>query len=150
MYMRPIRKVPTRPITPELVETPAPSGKYRNFMEYAKHAVTLAGTAQRLGQLMDFTGGTRISDWIRGRGGRPSISSCLKLAELTDDNPLDVLVMAGYKDEAELLKKFGLDAGTPSPAVAFHTRVRMAETATTLEALSEEVKAVLKKLEEER
>jgi hypothetical protein len=148
MYMRPIRKVPTRPITPELVETPAPSGKYRNFMEYAKQAVTLAGTAQHLGQLMGFTGGTRISDWIRGRGGRPSVSSCLKLAELTDDNPLDVLVMAGYAEEAELLKKFGLNTDPPGPAVSFHTRMRMLEAATTLDALSAEMKSAIKKIEE--
>jgi hypothetical protein len=148
MYMRPIRKVPTRPITPELVETPAPSGKYRNFMEYAKHAVSLAGTAQHLGQLMGFTGGTRISDWIRGRGGRPSVSSCLKLAELTDDNPLEVLVMAGYAEEAELLRKAGLSDSPPPAAVSFHTRMRMLETATALEALSAEMKLVIKKSEE--
>ena len=144
MYMRPIRKVPTRPTTPELINTPAPSGKYRNFMEYAKHAVDLCGTASTLGLMVGFTGGTRISDWIRGRGGRPGIDSCLKLADITGDSPIDVLVMAGYQEEAELLVKFfGHDLGPDAPkgigSTLIKTKIALTEAQALLDAAARKI-----------
>jgi hypothetical protein len=89
--------------TPHLVNTPSPSGKYANFGAYIDHCVQLVGTNHQVGVLLGFTSGTRVADWRRAQGGRPSLTSVLKLAKLTSDHPLDILTMAGYEEEVALL-----------------------------------------------
>lgn len=97
-----------REASPTLANVPAPSGRHANFAAYIRHAIAMAGTARDLGHMLGFTSGTRISDWKLARGGRPSMESCLRLAKLTGDDPIDVLVMAGYHEEAALLLEFGI------------------------------------------
>lgn len=92
--------------TPELAHRPAPSGKYPSFSAYVAACIHQVGTADALGQLLGFSSGTRVSDWKHARGGRPSCSSCLRLADLTGDDPTDILIMAGHDDEATLLRGF--------------------------------------------
>lgn len=89
--------------TPELVNTPSPSGKYGSFSAYIDYCVKLVGSNFALGQLMGFTSGTRVADWRKARGGRPSVESCLKLAKLTGDDPHDILIMGGWPDVSDLL-----------------------------------------------
>ncbi len=103
--------------TPHLVSTPSPSGKYANFAAYIDHCVSLVGTNHNLGEHLGFTSGTRVSDWRRAEGGRPSLSSCLKLAALTNDHPLEVLVMAGYDEEVKLLTPW-MQAQAPAPTLS--------------------------------
>jgi hypothetical protein len=95
-----------RPATPELVENPAPSGRHHNFVAYIEDAIRTVGSADALGRMLGFTSGTRLSDWKAARGGRPSVSSCLKLAKITGDDPIDILTMAGHAEEAGLLQEF--------------------------------------------
>jgi hypothetical protein len=92
--------------TPELATIPAPSGKYPNFAAYIDACVEMMGTAASLGEHLGFSTGSRISDWKNARGGRPSLESCLRLAELTGDDPLDVVTMAGHAEAAAMLKRF--------------------------------------------
>jgi len=91
--------------TPQLVNTPSPSGKYANFAAYVDHCVSLVGTNYALGKLVGFTTGTRISDWRKAQGGRPALTACLRLAKLTRDDPFDIMVMAGYAEEADLMRE---------------------------------------------
>lgn len=136
----------TRPLTPELLETPAPSGKYESFAAYVRAAIHMAGSADALGKLIGFTSGTRISDWRRGRGGRPSIASCLRLAKLTSDSPLDILVMGGYQEEANLLVELGFNPDAKPQAThtleLLQTKMRMLEAKAMFEA-------ALKRIEEQ-
>lgn len=99
-----LTRTSSRQPTRELLEIPDPDGKYRNFADYIRHCVHVAGSAKALGDLVGFSTGSRIGDWLRGQGGRPSISSCLRLAKLSGDSPLAVLTMAGYTEEVLLLR----------------------------------------------
>lgn len=110
--------------TPHLVNTPSPSGKYANFAAYIDHCVSLVGTNYALGTLLGFTSGTRIADWRKAQGGRPSMGSCLRLAKLTGDDAYDVLIMGGYAEEAALIKE--LLAG-PGDGLSVAARLRPVE-----------------------
>lgn len=92
--------------TPELASIPSPDGKYPNFGAYIDHCVSLVGTNRALGLMLGFTTGTRVSDWRNALGGRPSFVSCMKLAELTGDDPISILIMGGLQEEADLLRKW--------------------------------------------
>ncbi len=94
-----------------LVSIPSPDGKYPHFSAYIDHCVSLVGTNRHLGELLGFSSGTRVSDWRLAHGGGPSVNSCLKLAKLTDDNPLHILTMAGHAEEVAILRSWCGGAG---------------------------------------
>lgn len=100
--------------SPILATRPSPSGKYPSFAAYIAEAIRMVGTAEKVGALLGFTSGTRVNDWRKAKGGGPSLESCLRLAKLTGDDPLDILAMTGHDEIAELLKSF-LDAKTDAP-----------------------------------
>jgi hypothetical protein len=77
----------------------------------------MVGTADAVGKMLGFTSGTRVSDWKQARGGRPSLESCLKLAKITDDDPIDVLTMAGHDEAVQLLTDFFRHKTTAPAAV---------------------------------
>jgi hypothetical protein len=83
---------------------PSPSGKYASFPDYVAHCVALAGTASNLGAHLGFSSGTRVADWRKGVGGRPSELACAKLAKFSGDPVLDVLGMGGHDELVELLR----------------------------------------------
>lgn len=129
---------PMREITPELLENPSPDGKYRNFSDYIQHCIHLAGTGDKLGRMIGFSSGTRVADWKRGRGGRPSISSCLRLAKLTGDSPIAVLTMAGHHEEAELMQE--LLSPPEHPALSPVTVIQTEQAIKTMQDLLDEYK----------
>ena len=102
--------------TPHLLTTPSPSGKYPHFAAYIRHCLDITGTKGSLGRLLGFTSGTRVADWANAKGGRPSLESCLRLAHITGDDPLDILAMAGHDEAVDLLRDF-LSHRTSAPDV---------------------------------
>jgi hypothetical protein len=105
---------PMRQPSPILATRPSPSGKYPSFAAYIAEAIRMVGTAEKVGNLLGFTSGTRVNDWRKAKGGGPSLESCLRLAKLTGDDPLDILAMTGHDEIAELLKTF-LSAKVEAP-----------------------------------
>ena len=126
--------------TPELLENPSPDGKYRHFAEYVQHCVDLAGTADQLGKLVGFSSGSRIGDWKKGQGGRPSLSSCLRLAKLSGDSPIHVLIMAGYAEEAAILQELlsPPEALQPSPVSVIRAEQAIENMQELLDAMKDE------------
>lgn len=130
-----------RSIARPLPAIPSPSGTYPSFAAYIEECLRIVGTAHDLGIMLGFTSGTRVSDWKRAQGGRPSLESCLKLAKLTGDDPLDILTMAGHDEAVELLK--GFLAQKPEPSM-IETLKPLNDINSAIEALKL-AKAVLEK-----
>lgn len=138
------RETRTRRTKPSLYDIPAPSGKYRHFVEYIQRAIEIAGNGRDLGRMIGLTSGTRVTDWKLGRGGRPGISSILRMAKLTGDDPIDLLVMTGWDEEAELLIEWANDRakaiGDVSNAAKFgaqRPKMQLLETRALLDAAIE-------------
>jgi hypothetical protein len=131
----------SRPANPELVHTPAPSGRHHNFISYIEGAIATVGSADALGRMLGFSGGSRLSDWKSARGGRPSLGSCLRLAKITGDDPIDILTMAGHTEEAELLAEFLKNR--PDPPVAI-----MLQPKNALQSARAAIDFAMKQLEE--
>ena len=146
------RETKTRRTKPSLFDIPAPSGKYRHFVEYIQKAIEVAGNGRDLGLMIGFTSGTRVTDWKLGRGGRPGVSSILRMAKLTGDDPIDLLVMTGWNEEAALLQEWADERAKSSSDVtnaaqfgAQRPKIQLLETRALLDAAIERLDNLGKK-----
>jgi hypothetical protein len=130
-------ETPMRHPSPLLATRPSPNGKYPSFAAYIAEAIRMVGTAEKVGALLGFTSGTRVNDWRKAKGGGPSLESCLRLAKLTGDDPLEILAMVGHDEIAEILKSF-LDAKTHAPVAMLLKPKR--DISSAIEALEYAVK----------
>lgn len=80
--------------------TPKPQPELRAWLE---DVVTQFGSDVAVGLFCGYKDGANVGRWRAGYNN-PSILACLRLARARNENPLDILRLAGHKEEADLLE----------------------------------------------
>lgn len=81
---------------------PSDEDRWSSLHNYVSWVIYKAGSAISVGRYLGLADGSRVGQWLAGKG-RPSELMCIKLARWWGDDPLRVLRLAGYNEMADML-----------------------------------------------